>query len=57
MLTSKEDRHGLSACPYDFYAKWINDPDGARDMVRSLTRETVGTEECPIENIPFGGHR
>ena len=55
MINSKEDRHGLSECPYDFYKKWVADPDATREMVHSFTRDTVGTEECPMENIPFVG--
>ncbi|MEE7502419.1 aliphatic amidase [Methylobacterium mesophilicum] len=55
MINSKENRHGMSECPYDFYRRWIEDPDGTRDAVRAITRQSVGTEECPIEGIPFVG--
>ena len=52
ILNSREGDKGVAACPYDFYSKWINDPEGTREMVESFTRSTIGTEECPIPGIP-----
>lgn len=54
VINSGDGDKGVAACPYEFYAKWVNDPEGARQQVEAITRCTVGTEDCAIEGIPNG---
>ncbi|SFU18994.1 aliphatic amidase [Mesorhizobium sp. YR577] len=60
MINSGEDPRGTCALPFEFYKKWVNDPEGTRDMVEALTRDAPGVEDSPIEGIPTkiaAGHR
>lgn len=52
MLNSDEGDKGVSECPNDFYRNWVNNSKQAQSEVEKLTRETIGTAECPIPGLP-----
>lgn len=50
LINSGEGDKGVAARPFEFHGGRVDDPEAAREMVESLTRPTVGTEECSIES-------
>jgi amidase len=51
-LNSGESEKGVADCPYEFYRNWVTDSQSAQESVETLTRDTVGTPECPIPGLP-----
>ena len=52
MINSREGDRGVAECPYDFYKKWVEDPEGTRLAVEALTRSEPGVAGCPVAGIP-----
>ena len=52
MINSGEGDRGVAACPYEFYNKWIADPEGTREMVEGFTRKPSEPRKAPIEGFP-----
>jgi len=52
MINSRENASGKAECPYEFYRRWIADPEQVRLEVEALTRSEVGVPECPVAGIP-----
>jgi len=51
-INSGESDKGVSECPYEFYRNWVLNSEKAQESVETITRDTVGTAECPIEGLP-----
>lgn len=49
---SDDGYEGMAECPFEFYHEWVLDPKKAKERSESITRNTAGTKECPIEGIP-----
>ena len=52
VIQSGEGNKGVSECPFEFYRTWVNAPAEAQRAAEAITRNSIGTAECPIAGIP-----
>jgi amidase len=52
LINSKQGDKGIAECPYEFYRNWVLNPGKTQSAVERITRESVGTAECPIAGLP-----
>ena len=54
MIKSGDGVRGAGSCPYQFYRDWVLNEEKAIENVEAITRQHVGTCECPIAGMPHG---
>ena len=51
-INSGEERFGEPKCQFEFYRKWVEDPEGTQKEVEGMTRTLPGVKWAPIPGIP-----
>ena len=52
VYSSGDGDTGVAKCPFDFYTKWVTDPQAAQAAVQKITRSTIGVACCPVAGVP-----